>query len=85
MSYQRITCPKGHSFYATIYGKSQRVSCPQCRQQHQTDQSYSAANIGPSPTFDYTPSTDHGSPSSDSFSSGGGGDFSGGGASGSWD
>lgn len=88
MSYQRLRCPKGHTFMHYVVTRNQRVACPYCT----TTRSYDPSAANPNqtddssvfsidlPTLDPTPSP----ASDDSFSSGGGGDFGGGGSSGAW-
>jgi len=98
MSYQRLRCPKGHSFGTYVYRSWQRIECPYCRSEAASNLNPEPAPFSPipsyespapSPAYEYpAPSPAYESPapspSSDSFSSGGGGDFGGGGASGSW-
>ena len=87
MSYQRLKCPKGHTFRAYVTSRSQRVECPDCKRTagaisnptytSHSDFSFPASSVG----YDSGSSS---SSSLDSFSSGGGGDFGGGGSSGDW-
>lgn len=84
MPYQRVRCSRGHTFHAHIYSSTQRVECPDCKRLHAAgvtrgDAMASAIDTPPA-SFNFasydTP------PASESFSSGSGGDFGGGGATG---
>lgn len=83
MSFQKLKCPKGHSFQANVTNKHTKVSCPYCKSDARgSDSNDSTADSGFFyPTF--TESSSSSSSTSD-FSSGGGGDFGGGGSSGDW-
>ena len=86
MGYQKLKCPKGHTFQAYIANRYSKVTCPQCKvnriESDSSNSSWSSADTGSFiPTF--TESSSSSSSTSD-FSSGGGGDFGGGGSSGDW-
>lgn len=85
MSYQNLKCRHGHSFRALVVSKYARIECPECKRKaqqsdtrpldvHAADFTSVATDLGHS-----NPTT-----TSESFSSGDGGSFGGGGASGDW-
>jgi uncharacterized membrane protein YgcG len=92
MSYQRVRCPNGHTFMASVTSRFSRVQCAQCASDNAArKRSIETSYATPTDTSSFDFSSDQASQSDTSsssstsdFSSGGGGDFGGGGASGDY-
>jgi uncharacterized membrane protein YgcG len=72
MTVMRLTCPRGHTFTASIYSRRSEAICPECKREEGTwafDPPVIVEVPAPAPAPDVPES---------------GGDFGGGGASGEW-